>query len=153
VKLTPTELAYVRSQGLYITEKCDECGKLLNQTVRYTITGKPEVYCSAECRDKVFFADSEEAKKRPASRVCAVCGISLQDYNRGALYCSNRCRMRDTRKQNAATPKIAHNDLAESTTSGPQKGRPIRSPVQTESNAVIGAKREIGCAPARGGEA
>jgi endogenous inhibitor of DNA gyrase (YacG/DUF329 family) len=147
VKLTPTELAYVRSQGLYITEKCDGCGKLLNQTVRYTITGKPEVYCSAECRDKVFFSDSAEAKNHRSSRVCAVCGTSLQDKNRGALYCSNRCRMRDTRKQNAATPKIAHSDLVKSTTSEPQKGRSIPTPVQTASSAVIGARREIGCTP------
>jgi endogenous inhibitor of DNA gyrase (YacG/DUF329 family) len=151
MKLTPTELAYVRSQGLYITEKCDGCGKVLNQTVRYTITDRPEVFCSAECRDKVFFADSAEAKKHPSSRVCASCGTSLQDMNRGSLYCSNRCRMRDTRKQNAATPKIAHSDLAKSTTSEPKKGRPIPSPVQTEPSAVIGAKREIGCTPARGG--
>jgi endogenous inhibitor of DNA gyrase (YacG/DUF329 family) len=153
MKLTAAELAYVRSQGLYITEKCDGCGKLLNQTVRYTITGRPEVFCSAECRDKVFFADSAEAKKRPSSRVCLVCGISLQDMNRGTLYCSNRCRMRDTRKQNAATPKIAHSDLVKSTTSEPQKGRSIPSPVQTESSAVIGAGREIAYAPAGGGEA
>jgi hypothetical protein len=150
MRLTAAELAYVRSKGFYITEKCDGCGKLLNQTVRYTITGKPEVYCSAECRDKVFFADSAEAKKRPSSRVCASCGTSLEDKNRGALYCSNSCRMRNTRKQNAATPKIAHSDLVKSTTSEPQKGRSIQSPVQTESSAVIGARREIGCTPIRG---
>ena len=152
MKLSAAEVAYVRSKGLYITEKCDGCGKVLNQTVRYTITGRPEVYCSAECRDKVFFADLAEAKKRPGSRVCAFCGTSLQDKNHGTLYCSNRCRMRDTRKQNAATPKIAHSDLAESITSEPQKGRSIPTPVQTESSAVIGANAQIGFAPARGGE-
>ena len=42
MKLTAAELAYVGSQGLYITEKCDGCGKLLNQAFRYTIAGKPE---------------------------------------------------------------------------------------------------------------
>jgi endogenous inhibitor of DNA gyrase (YacG/DUF329 family) len=152
VKLTATELAYVRSQGLYITEKCDGCGKLLNQTVPYMIAGRPEVFCSAECRDKVFFADPAEAKKRLGSRVCASCGTSLQDKNHGALYCSNRCRMRGTRKQNAGTSKNPHSDLAKSTTSEPQKGLSIPTPVQTESSAVIGAKREIGCTPARGGE-
>ena len=55
MKLTARELAYVRSQGLYITEKCDACGKLLNRSFRYTITGKPEVYCTGVCRDLVFF--------------------------------------------------------------------------------------------------
>ena len=143
MKLTATELAYVRSQGLYITEKCDECGKLLNQSSRYTIMDKPEVYCSAACRDRVFFDDSREAKKQASPRKCAVCGTSLQDMNRGALYCSNSCRMRDTRKQDAVTPKIAHSDLTKSTTSEPQKGRSIQSPVQTGSRAGIGAEREI----------
>ena len=39
MKLTSTELACVRPQGLFITEKCDRCCKLLNQLVRYTIVG------------------------------------------------------------------------------------------------------------------
>ena len=64
MKLTPAELAYVRAKGLYITEKCDGCGELLNQSVRWTITGKPEVYCSAECRDLVFFEDRREVKEQ-----------------------------------------------------------------------------------------
>jgi len=40
MKLTTPEFAYVRSQGLYITEKCNGCGTLLNQKVRFTINGK-----------------------------------------------------------------------------------------------------------------
>ncbi len=151
MKLNTAELAAVRSLGLYITEKCNGCGKVLNQTIRYTITGRPEVFCPAECRDKVFFADLADAKKRPGSRVCASCGTSLGDKNRGALFCSERCRKQNTRKQNAGTSKNPDNDLAESTTSGPQKGRSIPTPVQTESSAVMGANREIGCTPARGG--
>lgn len=70
MKLTPRELAYVRSKGLYITEKCAGCGKLLNQTVRYTIIGKPEVYCSAECRDFAFLGDRREVKKRATPKRC-----------------------------------------------------------------------------------
>ena len=31
MKLTSAEIAHVRSQGLYISQKCDDCGKLLNQ--------------------------------------------------------------------------------------------------------------------------
>lgn len=152
MKLSASELAYVRSKGLYITEKCDGCGKVLNQTVRYTITGRPEVFCSAECRDKVFFADLQDAKKPPSSRVCATCGTSLQNKNHGAIYCSERCRKQNTRKQNPGTSKNPDNDLAKSTTSKPQKGRSIPTPVQTESSAVIGSNREIGFASARGGE-
>jgi len=37
MKLTATELAYVRSRGLYVTGQCDGCGKLLNQTFRHMI--------------------------------------------------------------------------------------------------------------------
>lgn len=55
MKLTPDEMVKIRKLGLYITEKRDGCGKVLNQSVRYTITGKPEVHCSALCRDEAFF--------------------------------------------------------------------------------------------------
>jgi hypothetical protein len=34
MKLTAYELAYVRSRGLIITEKCDACRQLLNQSAR-----------------------------------------------------------------------------------------------------------------------
>ena len=128
MKLNAAELAHVRSLGLYITEKCDECGRLLNQTVPYTIIDRPAVFCSAECRDKVFFADLAEAKKRPDSRVRAFCGTSLQDKNHGALYCPERCRKRNTRKQNAGTSKNPDNDLTKSMTSEPKKGRSIPTP-------------------------
>lgn len=94
MKLTPTELAYVRSQGLYITEKCDGCGKLLNQSFRYTIAEKPEVYCSAACRDRVFFEDWREAKKRANPRKCACCGATLESKRRQATFCDHACQMR-----------------------------------------------------------
>ena len=41
MKLTVAELASVHAQRLYITEKCDGCGKLLNQSFRYTVAGEP----------------------------------------------------------------------------------------------------------------
>jgi uncharacterized protein YecE (DUF72 family) len=69
MEISADELAYVRSQGLYVTEKCGGCGMLLNQTFRYTIAGKSEVYCSAACRDLTFFADPREAKNRTYIRL------------------------------------------------------------------------------------
>jgi len=102
MKLTPAELAYVRSQGLYITDKCDGCGKVLNQTVRWTITGQPEVYCSAECRDLVFFEEGREARKRVNSGKCGYCGASLQGKRRDALYCDHLCQIRADRRSNGA---------------------------------------------------
>ena len=96
-KLTAAELVYVRAQGLYITEKC-ACGELLNQALRYTIVNKPEVYCSAACRDFVFFEDRHEAAKHATPGICAFCGGLLQDKRRGAVYCSDKCRKRAGRK-------------------------------------------------------
>ncbi len=63
MKATAVEPAYVRARGFYVTEKRDGCGKLLIQTVRYTIRGRPEVYCSAACRDSA----SLETRMRPRS--------------------------------------------------------------------------------------
>ena len=85
MEISAHELAYVRVQGLYITEKCDGCGKLLNQTFRYTIAGEPEVYCSAGCRDLAFFGDTREAKKRSTPGNCVYCGTTLEGKRRGAL--------------------------------------------------------------------
>jgi len=98
MKLTAVELAYVRSLGLYITEKCDGCGKLLNQTVRYSIAGRPEVYCSTACRDRVFFEDEREAEKRASPGRCVSCRASLEGKRRRALYCDEICKKRDSRR-------------------------------------------------------
>jgi hypothetical protein len=98
MKLTASELAYVGAQGLYITEKCDGCGKILNQTVRYTISGKPEVYCSAVCRDLVFFGDRQEVMKRATPGKCAYCGGSLKGKKRGSIFCDDPCRKAHSRK-------------------------------------------------------
>ena len=98
MKLNDQELAYVRSQGVCVAEKCDTCGKLLNQALRYTIANKPEVYCSAACRDFVFFEDRHEAAKHATPGICAFCGGLLQDKRCGAVYCSDKCRKRAERK-------------------------------------------------------
>jgi hypothetical protein len=101
VKLTGADGAYVCSQGLYITVKCDGCGKLLNQTVRYTITGKPEVYCSAACRDLAFFGDRREAMKAASLGKCAYCGGKLEGKKRGTIFCDDTCRKRFSRTKDA----------------------------------------------------
>lgn len=108
MKLTPNELAYVQSQGLYITEKCDGDGKLLNQTLRYSIKDRPEVYCSAACRDLVFFGDHHEARKRATPKECAACGGPLEGKKAGAVFCSDKCRKRLSRTSNlTATPEAS----------------------------------------------
>ncbi len=96
--LTPEEQTYVRSQGLYLTAKCDACEAILNQSVRYTIAGKPEVYCSVNCRDRVFFEDQLERKKRSTPGRCVNCKGPLQGKKRGSIYCSESCRKRHSRR-------------------------------------------------------
>ena len=99
MKLTTTELAFVRSKGLYITKKRDGCGKPLNQSLRYTITGKPEVYCSAACRDFASFEGRREAKKHASPGKCVYFGAGLNGKKRDAIYCDSRCRMRANRTE------------------------------------------------------
>ena len=118
MKLTPFELAYVRSQGLYVTEKCDQCGKLLNQGVRYTITGKPEVFCSAACRDLVFFRDRLEARKHSSPGKCVNCGAKLEGKRRDALYCDEICKKRVARQK---TRRVTANAQISRTASQPDE--------------------------------
>ena len=96
--LTLQERARVQFQGLYVREKCDGCGTILNQSVRYTIAGKPGVYCSANCRDRVFFEDQLERKKRGNPGRCVNCKGPLQGKRRGAIYCDDMCRKRYAQK-------------------------------------------------------
>jgi hypothetical protein len=105
MNLSATEFASVRSLGLYITEKCDGCGKLLNQTVRYTITGKPEIYCSTACRDTAFFGDLHEVKKRATPGKCAHCGGSLEGKKSDSIFCKDACRKAHFRKVQRMTAR------------------------------------------------
>jgi hypothetical protein len=132
MKLTAAEIAYVRSQGHYVTEKCDGCGKLLNQTIRFTITGKPEVYCSSSCRDSAFFGDRQEAKKHATPGKWTYCGGSLKGKNRGSIFCDGVCRKAYSRKTErmmtgkvvkSRTPTQSNQRVADAKTG--QKGHPI----------------------------
>ena len=120
MNLTSRELAYVRSQGLFVREKCDGCASLLNQSVHYTITGKTEVYCSAPCRDLAFFGDRREAKKHATPGRCAYCGGSLKGKKRGSIFCDDVCRKANSRK------------IQRITTAGIEKSR-----TPTESNQQV----------------
>ena len=107
MKTTAAELACVRLMGLYITQKCDACGKLLNRAIRYTIPGRPEVYCSGICRDSAFFRDRREAQKFSSPGRCAFCSGDLNRKKRGALFCDETCRKRfSRRKQSASTGEL-----------------------------------------------
>lgn len=98
MKLTREEIAYIRSKGLHLTEKCDGCGKFLNQAARWTIKDAPRVFCSAACRDQALFgSDYTERKNRrrkiPTSPGCLYCGEKMEGKRAGARFCSPRCKM------------------------------------------------------------
>ena len=97
MRLTVAELASVRALGLFVTEKCDGCGKLLNQTFRYTIAGRSQAFCSAMCRDSAVYVDRREARKHSTPGKCVYCGGSLKGKRRGTLYCDEICKKRMAR--------------------------------------------------------
>ena len=145
--LTLQEQAHVQSQGLYVRGKCDACKTILNQSVRYTIAGKPEVYCSANCRDRVFFEDQLERKKRANPGRCANCGGPLQAKRRGAIYCDDICRKRHgqknggistagaqiTRKPNQLNQQLANPKIAISTQSLRNQNERSHGPLHAKS--------------------
>jgi hypothetical protein len=95
MKLTSEESNDIKSQGLYIADKCDSCGKPLNQTIRYTRPDRKGcTYCSAECCDTAGNGEGSPEVTLPhsiASSVvheliaekiygcCASCGLPLRD--------------------------------------------------------------------------
>ena len=146
MEISTPELAYVRTQGLYLTDKCDGCGKLLNQTVQYTIAGRREVYCSAVCRDLVFFSDRHEVMKRATPGKCVYCGGRLKGKKRGSIFCDDACRKAHSRKiqriatvevEKSRTPTQSNQRLANPKTGG--QGNRIASGPQPLRNARVGA--------------
>ena len=96
MEVTPAELSYVRAQGLHLTEKCDHCGQVLNQTLHYRLNdADPRTWCSAACQD----ADMGWGGPRYQARInyrlrCQreACGRSFESRRADAEYCSPRCR-------------------------------------------------------------
>ncbi len=148
MNLTAQELTYVRDQGLYLKEKCDGCKAILNRSVRYTIAGKAEVYCSAKCRDAAFFEDQLERKKRSNPGRCANCGGPLQAKRRGAIYCDDICRKRHgqknggistagaqiTRKPNQLNQQVRNPKIAVSTQSLRNQNERSHGPLHAKSS-------------------
>ena len=156
MRLTVEEGTTIQSQGLYLTEKCDGCKTILNQSVTYTIAGKPEVYCSAKCRNRVFFENQLERKKRASPGRCANCGGPLQGKRRGALYCNDMCRKRYakknggistagaeiSRKSNQSYQQLADTKIAVSTQSLRNRNERSHGPLHAKSS-LSGAVAEL----------
>jgi len=64
MRLTETQSrALLAKHGVYVTEVCDACGKILGH-VRFTRYGEPGEWCSRECRDGVQVAERYRATRR-----------------------------------------------------------------------------------------
>jgi predicted nucleic acid-binding Zn ribbon protein len=72
MRVAETELAHLHNTGLHITEKCDGCGKILNQSFRYTVARQSGVFCSALCRDRASLGDDGLARAAKR-RTCLLC--------------------------------------------------------------------------------
>ena len=105
MKLTAVELASVLAQGLFLTEKCDGCGKALNQTFRYTTAGRREVYCSSACRDSVFFNDRREARKHSTPGKCVYCKAPLKGSDVGRSIGTRSARNGPPEKERRNLPR------------------------------------------------
>jgi hypothetical protein len=147
MKLPAAEISSIRLTGLYVTEKCDACGKVLNQTVHYTVSGRGQVYCSAICRDTAFFGDRREAEKRATPGKCVHCGGSLSGKKRGALYCDETCRKAHARKMqtpgDAASRKIPDSGATESITCTDENRELGQSSVPGVPGALRGTEPEL----------
>jgi endogenous inhibitor of DNA gyrase (YacG/DUF329 family) len=108
MKLAASELALVHSHGLFILEKCGDCGKLLNQSFRYTAANRSEVFCSAACQDKGMGWNRVRSQKAGTEKatppafvtpVCQRCQRRFRAKRRDAQFCSARCRQWERRKR------------------------------------------------------
>jgi hypothetical protein len=99
----------LRTDGVYLTRACDQCGTLIHYANRFTRKDDPGVWCSRECRD---------GKEAYAPGICKGCGAALVGKRKGATYCGRTCRMRTARKhgqdsQIIVNTRIQNKPLAE----------------------------------------
>jgi hypothetical protein len=52
--------ALLAKHGVYVTEVCDRCGKILGH-VRFTLKDQPGEWCSRQCRDGARLVSNETA--------------------------------------------------------------------------------------------
>lgn len=95
MRLTETQSCELLAKhGVYVTEACGACGKILGH-VRFTWFGQKGEWCSRICRDGVEHTIGK----------CRGCGTELAGKRKGSLFCNSTCRMRVRNRQiNAQTP-------------------------------------------------
>jgi hypothetical protein len=102
-----------RERGIWVTNACDKCGKLLG-AVRWTQKGEPGEWCSAACRDGITvsapapnragagFGEGTE-RKRPIREKANIGRIGARQAGRPKKHASNaekqrsyRCRLKSS---------------------------------------------------------
>ena len=69
MRLAPKQsLKLLRERGIWITEACDKCGRLLG-SVRWTKRGEPGEWCSRECRDGKAESQAHEVRVAHESKL------------------------------------------------------------------------------------
>lgn len=93
--MNPSELARIRAAALYITEKCDNCGKVLNQTFHFS-DGHDQKFCSDSCFTS---ATGTERYRRPPTqkRICEGCRKPFHSVRSDARFCTPKCQKRHAR--------------------------------------------------------
>ena len=84
----------LRERGIWVTEACDKCGRLLG-AVRYTRKCEPGEWCSTECREGISV--STPTLKADAKK-CLECRVPLQGKRSDSEFCSRTHLMRHRRK-------------------------------------------------------
>ena len=122
--------AMVSRYGLYVKEKCDRCGKLVQQSFVYRPIGVTDssgpkrnglekervVYCSLECQWRAYYGEekyervkSKRQPPEPSGPKCIECGRSIPSFKKDdSRYCSRRCAQKK-RRRNPENPKVREN--------------------------------------------
>jgi hypothetical protein len=90
----------LQERGIWITEACDKCGRLLG-SVRWTRRGEPGEWCSAACRDEV-----SHGERKADSKTCRECGVALTGKRADSEFCDEAHSKRYRRREQS---KTAHN--------------------------------------------
>jgi hypothetical protein len=106
MKLNAGGLEQVRRAGAFVRHRCDECGKVLNESFYYCLKASDDLrWCSRTCQDKAMGWESktvpEKQSKPTATCQRPGCGAEFRPSRSDAVYCSTRCRMTDMRRKHS----------------------------------------------------
>lgn len=130
----------LQERGIWITEACDKCGKLLG-SVRWTRRGEPGEWCSAECRDgisltrKMPIASAAVLAPSPVHRL----RVGARPAGRPKKHANNaeKCREYRNRLQSVLVTRNTPSELIENSQLADAK---IRSHVVPPSQPAEGPK-------------